>query len=335
MNTASGPAILVTGAAGFIGSHACEAFLRRGCRVVGLDNFDPFYDVRIKRANIDAVRLSDRHGAFRLVECDVRDAAGVRAALASEAFEGVLHLAARAGVRPSIEDPAEYSSVNVTGSSVILEEARRAKVGRCVIASSSSVYGNNAKTPFSETDDVSAPISPYAATKRACELVAHTFHHLYGMPVACLRFFTVYGPRQRPDLAISRFLDLVDRQIPERMFGDGSASRDYTYIDDIVQGVLAAYDRAPRFGFRIWNLGGSQPVTLAQMVETIARVVGKPSTLTPGEPRPGDVERTYADLGRSEAELGFIPKVAFEDGVRRQWEWARTRGMLNAPIRAR
>lgn len=327
----SGPSILLTGAAGFIGSHVAQALVAQGRRVVGLDNFDPFYDPAIKRRNIRDIQSSDANALFRLEEGDIRDQDRVRSILGSERFEGVIHLAAKAGVRPSIADPVGYASVNVTGTTVLLEEARRAGVGRFVLASSSSVYGNNPKVPFSEQDDVSEPISPYAATKRACELVAHTFHSLTGMPISCLRFFTVFGPRQRPDLAIARFLDLINRQVPEAMFGDGSAQRDFTYVDDIVRGVLAAYERTPAYGFRIWNLGGSHPITVREMVDTIARVVGKPSTITPGKPSPGDVERTYADLERSASELDFAPSVPFEEGVRRQWSWLRSRGAETAP----
>ncbi len=323
--------ILVTGAAGFIGSHVVTALIGRGCRVIGLDNFDPFYDPAIKRRNVDEIQLSERGGLFDLEEGDIRDQDHVRALMKRECFDGVIHLAAKAGVRPSIADPVGYASVNVTGTSVILEEARRSGVGRIVLASSSSVYGNNEKTPFSEENDVNNPISPYAATKRSCELMAQTFHHLTAIPISCLRFFTVYGPRQRPDLAIARFLELIDAQIPEAMFGDGSASRDFTFVDDIVRGVLSAYQRTPDFGFRIWNLGGSNPITVREMVETIARVVGKPSTITPGEQQPGDVNRTYADLTRSGSELAFAPRVPFEEGVRLQWAWLRSRGPAVAP----
>ncbi len=329
------PPILVTGAAGFIGSHVVDALVRAGRRVIGLDNLDPFYDVAIKRRNIREVRQADARGLFSFVEGDIRDEACARAVLGAERFEGIIHLAARAGVRPSIADPALYASVNLTGTAVLLEAARLLGVGRFVLASSSSVYGDNPKVPFAETDDVNEPISPYAATKRACELLARSFHHLYNLPISCLRFFTVFGPRQRPDLAIARFLDLIDRQVPEAMLGDGSARRDFTFVDDIVAGVLAAYDRTPDFGFRIWNLGGSHPITVREMVETIARVVGKPSTITPGRASPGDVQRTYADLTRSGAELGFSPRTSFEEGVRRQWEWSRSRGSGNAEIRSK
>lgn len=314
--------VLVTGAAGFIASHVCDALLGRGERVVALDNFEPFYDPAIKRRNIEEVRSSARAGALALVEGDVCDAALVARLFDEHRFAGVVHLAGRAGVRPSINDPASYARANVEGTACVFNAAARAGgCGRFVLASSSSVYGNNPKVPFSETDDVSEPISPYAATKRAAELVCHAMHYLHGIPTACLRFFTVFGPRQRPDLAISRFLGLIDRQETEALFGDGSASRDFTYIGDIVSGVLAAYDRVPDHGYRIWNLGGSHPVTVRELVSTVSRVVGKPSTLVPGKAMPGDVERTFADLTRSRSELGYEPKTGLEEGIRRQWEW--------------
>lgn len=238
---------------------------------------------------------------------------------------GVIHLGAKAGVRPSIADPAGYSRTNVVGTSIILEEARRAGCARVVVASSSSVYGNGAVVPFSEDLDVGAPISPYAATKRACELICSTHHHLTSMPTACLRFFTVFGPRQRPDLAIQSFMTRIAGGQPIRMFGDGSMSRDFTYIDDIVTGVLGAYDRVDRFGYRVWNLGGNHPVRLDAMIESVARVVGKPAIIERAPTQPGDVERTWADLTRSARELGFAPTTSFEEGLRRQWAWNKSR----------
>lgn len=313
--------VLMTGAAGFIGSHTAQALLQRGVRVVGLDNLDPFYDPAIKRANLDEIRAG-RHGdRFEFVEGDICDAGLVRSVLARTKPEGIIHLAAKAGVRPSIEDPVGYARANVLGTAVMLEEARRAGCQRFVMASSSSVYGNAPSAPFAETDEVSAPISPYAATKRACELMAHAHWHLTKMPTACLRFFTVYGPRQRPDLAIGLFLRAVAQGEEIRVFGDGSTSRDYTFIADIVQGVLAAYDRVDRHGYRVWNLGGSAPVTLSEMVATIARTVGREVRIRRLPAQPGDVERTFADLARSGAELDFRPRTAFEDGVRQHWVW--------------
>ncbi len=317
--------VLVTGAAGFIGSHVTQAILARGGRVIALDSFDPYYARSIKERNLSEVRGSP-HAAenLRVVEGDFCDAVAMQRLFESERIDGVIHLGARAGVRPSIELPALYAHVNVEGTSVLLEAARRSpNCTRFVMASSSSVYGNNSKVPFSETDDVSLPISPYAATKRSCELVAHTFHALYKMPVACLRFFTVFGPRQRPDLAIGMFLDKVAKGDPIPMFGDGSSSRDYTFIADIVAGVLASYDRIPQFGYRIWNLGGNHPVTLKEMIATIGRVVGVEPKISQSPMRAGDVERTYADLSRSSAELGYAPRTSFEEGVHRQWEWMR------------
>lgn len=316
--------IIVTGAAGFVGSHVCEALLRRGDRVLGLDNFDSFYARDVKRRNLSEVErtaASLRAGAFRFAELDLSDFGAVNDFFERERPTGVIHLAGKPGVRPSIKDPMSFMRANVEATSTVLEAARRAGVKRVALASSSSVYGDQTKTPFSETDDVSNPISPYAASKRACELLAATFHHLYQLPIASLRFFTVYGPRQRPDLAISKFIRLISRGESDTLLGDGSQSRDFTFVDDIVSGVLAAHDRIERHGCRIWNLGHAHPVTVREMLDTISRVVGKPSLIKPGPPSPGDVQVTYADLSRSRAELGYEPKVNFEEGIRRQWEW--------------
>ncbi|TVQ78364.1 MAG: NAD-dependent epimerase/dehydratase family protein, partial [Phycisphaeraceae bacterium] len=227
--------VLLTGVAGFIGSHCAEALLKRGARVIGVDSFDSFYSAEIKRRNIGEVeRAAGAESGFELVEADICDAETMERTMRDRGVTSVLHLAARAGVRPSIEDPALYAKVNVEGTAVLMEAARKAgSVDRFVMASSSSVYGNNEKVPFSEEDDVNEPISPYAATKRACELIGYTHWKLYGMPVACLRFFTVYGPRQRPDLAIAKFIRLVVSGEAIPMFGNGDTSRDYTFIDDI------------------------------------------------------------------------------------------------------
>lgn len=325
MQPASG-AVLVTGAAGFIGSHVCEALLKRGQRVVGIDNLDPYYDVNLKQRNLDDINRTA--GAFKnrfeFVEADICDEPAVRRAFVESRPAAVIHLAAKAGVRPSIADPVAYARANVLGTSVILEESRRSGCERFVMASSSSVYGNNPKVPFAEDDDVSRPISPYAATKRACELIGHTHWALTKTPVACLRFFTVYGPRQRPDLAIRSFMERIARGEEISMFGDGSTSRDYTFIDDITAGVLGALDRIDRHGFRVWNLGGSEPVALREMISTIERVVGKQARIRPAKAQPGDVERTFADLTRSREELGYAPRTRFEAGVARQWEWSRS-----------
>lgn len=322
---APGRTVLVTGGAGFIGSHVCEALLRRGQRVVALDNFDPYYDPAAKHANVADIRAGEHSGRFELVTGDICDATLVRATFDRVRPDSVIHLAAKAGVRPSIADPVGYARVNVLGSSVMLDEARRAAVGRFVMASSSSVYGNAPVAPFHEDLDVSAPISPYAATKRACELIAHTHHALTGMPTGCLRFFTVYGPRQRPDLAISLFMRRIARGEPIEVFGAGSTSRDYTFVSDIVAGVIAAHDRIDRFGYRIWNLGNSSPVSLRDMIDGIARTVGKPASTIARPAQPGDVERTFADVSRAGAELGFRPATSFADGLASHWAWLRSR----------
>lgn len=332
-------AIVVTGAAGFIGSHVCRALIARGERVVGIDSFDPYYARSLKERNAAEIRAvadqvaserreSSRGGSFALVEADITDPRAMGELFAQERAIGVIHLAAKAGVRPSIADPVGYAHANVTGTSVILEAARHAGVERMVVASSSSVYGNNPKTPFSEEDAVEHPISPYAATKRACELICDTHHHLTRMPTACLRFFTVFGPGQRPDLAIRLFMQRIARGEAITMFGDGSMSRDFTFIDDIVAGVLAAYDRIPSFGYRVWNLGHDHPVRLDEMIRTIEGVVGKRAEIRPEAPSPGDVERTWADLSRARRELDYAPRTAFEEGVARQWAWLRDCGLV-------
>lgn len=328
--------ILLTGAAGFIGSHVAEALLAHGRRVVGVDSFDPFYERSRKEANVVAVRDAaaaadgGQREAFQFVEADVCDEESMTALFAAHRPSSVIHLAAKAGVRPSIADPAGYARANVLGTSVLLEAARRCgSVDRFVMASSSSVYGNSPTAPFSEEQDVSEPISPYAATKRACELIAHTHHHLTGMPTACLRFFTVYGPRQRPDLAIATFMRLIASGQEIRMFGDGSMSRDFTFIDDIVRGVLAAHDRVDAHGYRVWNLGSDRPVKLIDMIQAIARAVGREAAIRQELPQPGDVERTWADLTRVKRELAYRAETPFEEGLARQWAWMRERDLAS------
>ena len=323
---------VVTGVAGFIGSHLSAALLARGDHVIGVDNFDPFYDRKLKLANV-AQLAPDR---FELIELDIRDAHAVRELFDRARPAGVFHIAALAGVRPSIDDPARFASVNVDGLVSVLEAARACDCQHFIFASSSSVYGNNTKVPFAETDPVDEPISPYAATKRAGELICHTYSRLYGISVACLRFFTVYGPAQRPDLAISKFMRLIADDQPVPMFGDGSTSRDYTYIDDIIHGVLAAHEfivSSPSSPlFRIFNLGGSQPVALRDMIESVGAVVGNKPRIEQLPMQPGDVQRTFADLSRSRQELGFNPQTPFEDGLRKQWAWLRDRLELFAPV---
>ena len=313
--------ILITGAAGFIGSHAAEGFLARGYDVVGIDNFCDFYERSRKEANLRCVSktASARGARFSIEELDVTDGSAIAASVARVKPTAILHLAAMAGVRPSIERPAYYCRANVEGTAHLLQAAVENKVGKFLFASSSSVYGNASKVPFSELDPVDEPISPYAATKRAGELLCHAYWHLYQLPAFCLRFFTVFGPRQRPDLAIHKFTRLIDRGDPIPMFGDGSTSRDYTFIDDIVAGILAAFDRCDRF--RIYNLGGNDPVTLAELIEGIEKAIGKKAIVERKPAQPGDVERTYADLTRSRAELGYEPRTPLAEGLRRFADW--------------
>lgn len=315
--------ILITGAAGFIGSHAAQRLLAGGTPVVGVDNFDPFYSRAAKDRNVADIRSGAGASGFECVQADLTDAPAMRALFARVKPAGVVHLAAKAGVRPSLADPVGYAHANVTGTAVILDEAARAGCSRVVAASSSSVYGNSPTAPFREDQDVNEPISPYAATKRACELIAHTHWKLTGVPTAMLRFFTVYGPRQRPDLAVSQFLGRVARGEPLTLFGDGTMSRDYTFVDDIVSGILAAYDHIPAHGYRVWNLGGNNPVSLGEMVGTIERVVGKKAVTQNAPMQPGDVLRTWADLSRARTELNYAPGTRFEQGVERQWAWMR------------
>jgi UDP-glucuronate 4-epimerase len=316
--------VLVTGAAGFIGSHLCERLVARGARVIGVDNFDPFYNVSVKRANVR--RLLAEPG-FRLVEADIRDVEGMAGALESESSlpAVIVHLAARAGVRPSIEEPVLYTSINVDGTTALLELARRLGIRRFVFGSSSSVYGDSAPVPFREDDPVARPISPYAATKRAGELVCHTYHYLFGISVVCLRFFTVYGARQRPDLAIHKFSRLMAAGEPVPMFGDGSTERDYTFVDDILQGVegAIAYTAADSPVFEIVNLGESRTTSLARLIELIAEALGVTPRIERLPSQPGDVQRTFADISKARRLFGYAPSTPVETGIPRFVEWFR------------
>jgi UDP-glucuronate 4-epimerase len=310
--------VLVTGAAGFIGSHFVDTLLARGEQVVGLDSFDDFYARPVKEANLASAR---GHDAFRLVEGDIRDAACL-AALPDD-ISAVVHLAARAGVRPSIEQPVLYTDVNVMGTMRLLAFAKARGITPFVFASSSSVYGNNDKVPFSEDDRVDHPISPYAATKKAGELICHAASHLDGLAAICLRFFTVYGPRQRPDLAIHKFARLLraGEEIP--MFGDGSTSRDYTYVTDIMDGVTRALDwaRTHAGAYEIVNLGESRTVTLSEMIRVLGEETGVEPRIRQLPMQPGDVERTFADVSKARRLLGYDPRVDFRDGVRAFVAW--------------
>ncbi len=323
--------ILVTGGAGFIGSHLCQALLARGARVTGVDNFDSFYGRDRKEHNLDEVRGSDDGSRFVFHELDICDQDALVGAMTSnkeQPVTGVIHLAAKAGVRPSIADAVGYARANVLGTQSVLSAASQAGCRRAVCASSSSVYGNNTKVPFAESDFVNHPISPYAATKLSCELIGSTHYHLTKLPVGMLRFFTVFGPRQRPDLAMSMFLSKVSRGEAINKFGDGTTSRDYTYIGDIVSGVIKSYEHIDAHGFRVWNLGGDHPITLNEMIATIGAVVGKDPIINEMGMQPGDVERTWADLERSKGELGYQASTSIRDGLDAQWAWMRAHGSL-------
>jgi UDP-glucuronate 4-epimerase len=313
-------AVLVTGAAGFIGSHVAEALAAGGRRVVGLDCLDSFYDPAIKQRNLDDLA---RHPGFRHVAGDVRDRDLVARVLRDERIGSIVHLAARAGVRPSIADPVLYSDVNVTGTTVILDAARRAGVTSVVIASSSSVYGARNDPPFRESDPPATAISPYAWSKQACELLAKTYVTLFGMDVTALRFFTAYGPRQRPDLAIHKFSALMLAGKPIPFFGDGSMRRDHTYVADIVEGVVRALDRAPGRGYRCYNLGNSATVSLTELVAALERLWGVKAVLDRQPTPPGDVPLTCADVTLAAAELGFRPATPLDAGLARFAAWYR------------
>lgn len=310
--------VLVTGAVGFIGGHTCRALLECGHDVLGLDNFDPFYDRSIKEAALAELR---QERGFSFVEGDIRD--GPLLAELLEGVDVVVHLAARAGVRPSIEDPALYSSVNVEGTARLLEGCRARSVRRFVFGSSSSVYGDTTEAPFPEHAPALDPVSPYAATKRAGELLCRVYHHLYGLRIASLRFFTVYGARQRPDLAIHRFTRLLAAGQPIQQFGDGSSERDYTHVDDILRGVLGAVgwtaDDEP--AYEVFNLGESRTIRLDHLIRLIADALGVAAKIEYLPMQPGDVKRTYADISKARAVLGYDPRVAIEDGIAQFVTW--------------
>jgi UDP-glucuronate 4-epimerase len=307
---------LVTGAAGFIGSHLCEALLARGHEVTGVDNFDPFYARNVKERNLEGLR---RQRGYRFVEADV-----ARDPLPLDGIEAIIHLAAKPGVRPSLEDPGAYMEANVTATARLFDAARRIGLNRIVFGSSSSVYGNATPAPFAEGQPAVSPISPYAASKRAGELLAHAFAHLYPLKIICLRFFTVYGPRQRPDLAIHKFTDLIARGRPVRMHGDGSSERDYTYITDCLDGVLAALEwtaKAAPGTVETVNLGGGERVRLDRLIALIGAALDSEPHIERHPDQPGDVRLTDADLVHAGRVLGFKPKVDIEEGIRKFVAW--------------
>jgi UDP-glucuronate 4-epimerase len=309
-------AVLVTGCAGFIGSHLSQALLQRGQQVIGLDNFDPYYPRAAKERNLSLVRqIAD----FPFIEGDIRDAELLGRIMAEHRPTAVVHIAALAGVRPSVLAPARYMDVNVTGTSCLLEAARQAGVNRFVLASSSSVYGGGNQAPFCEDQPTTSPLSPYAASKIAAEACAHAFHHLYGLPIVALRFFTVYGPRQRPDLAIRKFTENILAGKPIQLFGDGSSSRDYTFVDDTVRGIIAALDS--KVDWSVVNLGGAHPVTLHELVEALQRALGKEAIIERLPMQPGDMLITCADVRKARAVLGWEAQVSLDEGLRRFAEW--------------
>ena len=310
---------LVTGGAGFIGSHVCERLLGAGHAVWAFDDLNDFYDPQIKRRNLRD--LQSLAPAFVFVMGDLTDRAALDALFGKVTFDQVIHLAARAGVRPSLAEPALYQRVNVEGTVNVLEAARLHGVKKITIASSSSVYGVNAKVPFCESDPIFSAISPYAASKLACEALGHVYHHIYGLDVAMLRFFTVYGPRQRPDLAIHKFAHLIRHGKTIPVFGDGRTARDYTYITDIVDGVLACTQRT--FGFEVFNLGESQTVTLSQLIELLEKSLGQRAILDRQPPQPGDVPITFADISKAREQLGYQPRVKIADGIPLFVDWFR------------
>ena len=311
---------LVTGAAGFIGSHAAERLLGAGHEVTGLDDLNPFYDPAIKRRNLSEIAAAGG-SRFRFVEGDICQKALVENLFAEKPVDQVIHLAARAGVRPSLQEPALYQQVNVEGTVNILEAARLHGTKKLTIASSSSVYGVQSNAPFRESEPVSRPISPYAASKLATEALGHVYHHIYGLDIAMLRFFTAYGPRQRPDLAIHKFAAMIEAGRPIPVFGDGSTRRDYTYISDIVSGVVACTDRS--IGFDVFNLGESQAVRLDELIGLLEASLGKKAIIDRQPEQPGDVPLTCADISKARARLGYAPSTPIEAGIPKFVAWLR------------
>jgi len=313
--------ILVTGGAGFIGSHVCERLMKDGHSVCALDDLNDFYDPAIKQQNIH--KLQALALPFTFFHGDITCTEDLEEAFDSESFDQVIHLAARAGVRPSLQQPALYQRVNVEGTTNILEAARKRNIRKLTLASSSSVYGINDKVPFSESDPIRLAISPYAASKLACEALGHVYHHVYGMDIAMLRFFTVYGPGQRPDLAIHKFANLIHQEKPIPVFGDGTTARDYTYIDDIVSGVVACVDR--EFGYDIFNLGEHQTVQLSELIALLEQSLGKKAIIDRQPIQPGDVPITYADISKAQEKLGYQPTTKIADGIPKFVEWFLTK----------
>jgi len=312
--------ILVTGGAGFIGSHLVDRLLsERDSVITVVDDFNDFYQPDIKRANVSSHLKNDR---YQLIEADIRDRKALDRVFQQQPFDCIVHLAARAGVRPSLAQPELYTETNINGTLNLLELARQHNVKQFVFGSSSSVYGINAKVPFSEEDPIRQPISPYAATKAAGELLCHTYTHLYGIRCVCLRFFTVYGARQRPDLAIHKFARLMTEGKPIPVFGDGTTRRDYTYIDDIIAGVVASMDYNTS-DYEVFNLGESQTVELRKLISLLEKSLDTQAIIERFPPQPGDVPQTFADVSKARRLLGYNPTTKIEEGIQRFVEWFR------------
>ena len=308
--------ILITGAAGFIGSHLSENLLNEGHQIIGFDNFDPFYDRSIKERNLEK---SLSNGLFTFFEGDLNDSGDMKDLFEGQKFDAVVHLAAKAGVRPSIDHPLEYTRVNVNGTQNLLEMMKNEGIERLVFASSSSVYGNRKVVPYEESMNVNNPISPYAATKVAAEVLCYTYWQLFGISVTCLRFFTVYGPRQRPEMAIAKFIKKAYNDEPISVFGDGTSSRDFTYIDDIIQGVVSAVHND--LGYEIINLGESETIELNSLIAVIEELTGKEVIKEYLDMQPGDVLTTYADISKAKKLLNYNPTTNIEEGISKYIDW--------------
>ena len=308
--------LLVTGGAGFIGSHLVEHLLLKNHKVVCIDNFNNYYDPAIKWRNIENVKSNPN---YTLLEDDIVNTESITNIFKSYQFDIIVHLAARAGVRPSIQQPLLYEEVNIKGTNNLLEQCKIHGIKKFILASTSSVYGANKKIPFSESDPVDNPISPYAATKKACELISYTYYHLFKISITCLRFFTVYGPRQRPDMAIHKFARLIYEGKPIPMFGDGVSRRDYTYISDIIHGVIQAINHCS--GYHIYNLGESRTIELQELIKVLENQLNKSAIINPLPNQPGDVPITYADISFARQELEYNPQVGIEEGIKKFIEW--------------
>ena len=312
--------ILLTGCAGFIGSHTLDRLLMEGHQVIGVDNFDPFYSRKLKTDNIVDHLKSDRFDFIQANLSDLETYSEIKKLAGEEPIDAIVHLAAKAGVRPSIQDPVGYQNANVIATQNLMEFSKEQGIESFIFASSSSVYGVNPNIPWSEDDLVLQPISPYASTKVSCELLGHVYSHLYGIRFIGLRFFTVYGPRQRPDLAINKFVRMVEAGEPIPVFGDGDTRRDYTFITDIVEGIVSSLNYK-KSRYEIFNLGNDQTITLSKMIQTIEEVVEKKAIIDRQAPQPGDVPQTWADISKAREHFGYKTTVSFRDGVSQFYKW--------------